>query len=147
MFENCKHFFSPTATEECLKKDVYNLNITIKASYCDGIVECKFGEDEAFCSVPDYYLLIAIPLVAILNSLMAFIMWKSTIKFLQPISLKKEMNEEEFEAIHTTDSMRTIMNEVQGLADRELLNNKFHQMEINKHNGLYSETICCIKVR
>ena len=146
-FEQCKPNFPPLATVECFKKDVYNLNITIKAFYCDGIDECKFGEDEAHCYLPDYYLLIAIPLVAIINLFIALIMWKSTIKHLQTINPKQEVSEEELEEMHDKDFKKTIMNEVQSSKEHRVLNNNFFQMELKKHSGLYSETICCIKVK
>ena len=146
VFEKCKTNFPPLATVECFKKDVYNLNITIKAFYCDGIDECKYGEDEAHCSLPDYYLLIAIPLVGILNSVIALIMWKSTIKHLQPINSKQKVSEEELEEMHEKDFKKTIINEVQNSSERKVLNKKFFQMELKEHSGHYGETICCIKV-
>ena len=130
-----------------MKKDVYNIDITIRAFKCDGIEECKFGEDEAHCSLPDYYLIIAIPLVTISNSFIAFILWKSTIKRLQPINSKKEVSEEELNGMHDKEFKKTIMNEVQSSEERKLLNIKFFQMELKKHSGLYGETICCIKVK
>ena len=147
LFDNCKTYFPPLATIECLKKDAYNINITIKAFKCDGIVACEFGEDEAHCSLPDYYLLIALPIVAIFNSVIALIMWRSTIKYLPPINQKQELSEEELETKHDTISLKTIMNEAQGSTERKILNNRFLQMEMKKHDGQCSETICCTKVR
>ena len=147
LIEICETYYPPLATRDCLKKDVYNINITIKAFKCDGNYECEFGEDEAHCSLPDYYLIIAIPLVAIFNSVIAFIIWKSTIKNLQPINFKQEVSEEELDEMHDKDFKNTIMNKVQSSEERKQLNNKFFQMELKEHSGLYGETICCIKVK
>ena len=146
LFENCKTYFPPLATIECLKKDSYNIDITIKAFKCDGIVACEFGEDEAYCSLPDYYLIIAILIVAIVNFVIVAVIWKVTIKYLPPINQKQELSKEDFESMHNTDSLKMIMNEVQSLTKRKMFNRRFFQMEMKKHNGHCNETICCMKV-
>ena len=130
-----------------MKKDIYNIDITIKAFKCDGIYECELGEDEAHCSLPDYYLIIAIPLVALFNSFIASIMWKVTLKHLQPVNPKRQVSQEEFEEMHGKYSLKAIMNEVQSSKERKELNNKLFQMELKNHSGFYGETICCIKVK
>ena len=49
--ERCQFKYPPSATVVCEKPGIYNnLTIKIKAVPCNGVVECKNGEDEDFCS-------------------------------------------------------------------------------------------------
>ena len=83
--ETCmdKNIFSELATIECLKADIKNLNITIKAVKCDGKVECQDGIDEDQCSLPDIILIIILANLVLFNLILAALIWKLITKNLE----------------------------------------------------------------
>ena len=56
-YDECSAGFHSLATVECIKKDIYNVNITTREVPCDGVVGCKDGSDELNCTLPDEYLI------------------------------------------------------------------------------------------
>ena len=146
-FELCKEEgkFSNLATEECLAKDTFNVNITIKAVKCDNIWECKSGIDESFCSIPDYISLIALIVFFIINSILIFMFWKMINRKLQVSDPCLFISQEELESLHQTADLTTVMHEVQKSERSKSINDSYVLMEIKTHNGSSSETLCCIK--
>ena len=141
--EECN--FSPLASITCHKKDIYNINISIRAVMCNNITECKDGEDEQGCfleeNVSTSFLLSLIPIC----SLVTLIMWKLTVRDLKPARLYP-MNLKRFAMKHQTKELKTYMHHVQHSRYSKSINQGFIKMELKWHNGLTNETICCIKV-
>ena len=144
-FEECKEFFSPFASITCQKKDIYNVNITIRAVMCNNIIECMHGEDEIGCFLPDYisfsFLLAVIPMCYSV----CIILWKFTIKNLKPLKLDP-IHFRRLESLHQSPELEAYMYEVQHTRYSKSVNEEFIKMELKWHNGLTNETICCIKV-
>ena len=138
--------FSPLATIQCNRKDVFNLNITIMAVKCDGTIECESGVDEENCSLPDQVSVDTFAIVVLFSILVAIIMWISTILNLKPITnVQTSLSKESFDELHDTSRIKSFMNLVQGGTYAKVINETFFRMEMDHHNGHYNETVCCIK--
>ena len=147
LLANCSSKFSPLATTECLKKDIYNVNITIKAVNCNGIVECQSGVDEENCELPDFYSVILMFFLVLFTTFLASSMWKWTIKDLKPIDHQNlTFNQDNFEIQHGSESLKILMHQAQNSKNSKIINQHFIQMEMKHHDGVCSEIICCIKV-
>ena len=147
LLANCSSKFSPLATTECLKKDIFNVNITIKAVNCNGIIECHSGIDEENCELPDFYSVILMVFIVILTTYLAFSMWKRTIKDLKLIDHGAiGLDLQDFEIKHGTESMKILMQQAQNSTKSKLINQQFIWMELKHHDGFCSEIVCCIKV-
>ena len=123
------------------------MNITIKATKCDGVLECAFGEDEANCSLPDWvsYTLLAAALV--ISPIIAWIMWQFIIKDVQKIDLDQKLSKEDFELLHGTEVLKTKMQQIQGTIYSVSSNKAYVEYELEVHDGVSCEAICCIKVK
>ena len=147
-FKRCNreeyNVFSPMATIRCLKKNVY-FNITIKAVMCDNISECANGEDEEGCFLDDYvsttFLLSLIPIC----SFVTLLMWNLTVRHLNPVN-PDPIDLKSLGRKHLTEELETYMYQIQHTRYSKSINQAFIRMELTLHNGLSSETICCIKV-
>ena len=67
----CDKYFPPTAEVECQKQVGNNISIKIKATKCNGIVECDDNKDETDCqdfTSLTYLILFVLFLVSILSS-------------------------------------------------------------------------------
>ena len=146
-FEMCNDFFSDLATVRCKKKNIYHLNISILATPCDGNEECQDGIDEAHCSMPDYYLIITLIGISIFCLELAVVSWTKTIRSLCPIDKRLTMTQEDFDSLHGTNELKSVMQQIQSYENASKINKDFVMMEINAHNGLRNETTLCIKVR
>ena len=137
--------FSPLATIMCHKKNMDNVNITIKAVMCNNISECSNGEDEEGCFLDDYvsttFLLSLIPIC----SFVTMIMWNFTVRHLNPVN-PDPIDLKSLGRIHQTEELETYMYQIQHTRYSKSINQAFIRMELTLHNGLSNETICCIKV-
>ena len=147
--ETCmeKNIFSELATIECLKADIKNLNITIKAVKCDGKVECQGGIDEDQCSLPDIILIIILANLVIFNVILAALLWKLITKDLECLTDNNYLlTSTELGNLHGSNHLKTVLFQMQNSNNVELLHKRFYDMEMEKHEGNQSEVICCIKV-
>ena len=109
---------------------------------CDNVIECASGEDEAHCSIPDSLLLITWVIVTILTLLMALLMWQWITIDLEAIN----MTNEDFEIHHGSSSISEIAQHMQSSTKAKVFNQWLIRMEMDHHNGLKGETVCCLKV-
>ena len=138
--------FSDLATIECLKKDIYNVSIYIKAIPCDNIIECKNDEDERFCTLDNYIPYVIFVGILTIHGFLAYVMWNSTINGLDIIQKDMTISDEEMELLHATDKIRTLMFQAQNYEHFQKINSRFVEMEMKIHHENLSEVICCIKV-
>ena len=117
-FEICqgRGVFSDLATFTCEKKDVYNVTIMINAVLCDGNYECKDGEDEKNCSLPNYVLIVSLGIVIIGFGIFGYVLWKAN-SFI--LTKKHQMSTlPDFEMLHGTEALKETM--FHELINREL---------------------------
>ena len=148
-FEMCSKqgVFSPLATIECLRPNTYNVNISIYAVKCDGIVECALGEDEEDCQPPNSaYYIFATTLFLILFIVALVIL--VTIKQLNPITEEQKLLKGDIEKLHQTQALKTALWQTQNCAHQSTILEQLTDMEMqmSEHNGSISEVICCMKV-
>ena len=74
-------------------------------------------------------------------------MWQFTIKDLQIIDLEQKLIKEDFELFHETEALKTKMQQIQGSIHSVSSNKAYVEHELEVHDGVYSEAICCIKVK
>ena len=146
-FEMCSKqgAFSPLATITCLRKNVYNVNITINAVKCDGIIECATGEDEEDCKPPNYTYYIfggTLLLILFLDALVILL----TVNQLQPIDDEQKVLNDDMEKLHSMYSLKTALWQRQNHMDQVATLGQVTKMEMLQHNGVLSEVICCMKV-
>ena len=149
-FELCerKDKFSEFATVRCTKKDVYNLNITIKAVKCDGKIECQSREDEDQCTLPDHLLLIVLCIIGLISTILAILIWKLTTCNLQRIDHDADDIQylfKHFHQLHQTDHLKSLMKRMQGNDNAKSINLQFIQIEEKLHDGQWSQLVCCMK--
>ena len=145
-FDLCQDKFSEFATVKCTKKDLYNLNITIKAIKCDGKIECQAGEDEDRCTLPDNLLLIILGIIGLISTILAIWIWKLTTRNLQRIDHNVNIHLfKNFDQLHQTDHLKSQMKRVQGYDSAKSINVEFIQMEEKLHDGQWNQTVCCMK--
>ena len=144
--ENCSHVFPEMATFDCLKKDRYNVNITIKSVPCDGNYECLDDEDEKNCNLPDYVLICIFVIILIISYCLAYCLWMSTISTLRPITMKSPLSLEDLELLHGTEALKSAMFQAHQYSNRQAMYSSLITIEMEKHKQVLSEVVCCIKV-
>ena len=148
-FQMCqnKSAFSPMATVKCLKRDIYNLDITILATKCNGITECKYGEDEMNCSIPEEYVAFTGVIAFLIVILIGICLWNQTIKgeLIEDIN-SNTMTKNNFDKHHKSDEMKVHVFYCQGYKNMAEINRSYFAYEMEKHNWNVNETYCCIKV-
>ena len=145
--EDCEESgkFSDLATVTCLARDIFNSNITIKAVKCDNVIECKSGEDESFCSIPEYISLISLIVIFMATCTLTLLLWKFIVRSLEISHPPLFISQEELKLLHQTYKLKEVMHEAQKSEKSKSINDSYVQMEIKTHDGLSSETLCCIK--
>ena len=121
------------------------MTIWIKATRCNGIVECKNGEDEDFCSLPSWISFLVLAITILISSILAFLMHKTTLKDFKLLSTTATIEENNFKTLHRTGALKSLMHQVQGSTNSKLMNHRYMALEIQHHNGSTSQTVCCIK--
>ena len=137
--------FSPLDVVHCEKKNS-NISFQIKATQCDGTVECKYGEDEAFCSLPSWISVAALAITFLMSSILYFWVQRSTLKDLKPTDTILKVSEEKFVGLHKTEALKILMHQIQGCSNSKELNRMYMALEIQHHNGSTCKTISCVKV-
>ena len=137
--------FSPLDVVHCEKKNS-NISFQIKATQCDGTVECKYGEDEAFCSLPSWISVAALAITFLMSSILYFWVQRSTLKDLKPTDTILKFSEEKFLGLHKTEALKILMHQIQGCSNSKELNRMYMALEIQHHNGSTCKTISCVKV-
>ena len=145
-YEVCQEHFSTYASIKCHEKDVFNMNITIGATPCDNYNECQGDIDEINCNMSDIYSVFILVFILVITSGLAIIMKKMTLESLEPIKFEEAQSwtQHELEAIHGQDQLKIVMYQVQH-SKNDQINQNFIQMEMDQHNGVKSEIVCCIK--
>ena len=119
--------FPPTATKECLKPDVYNLDIKILAVPCNRIEECSNGEDEADCKLQwhiTFVVLLAGFLVIVAISV--YMLYTATLEdYEEEVNFEELLREHGFESKHTI-SYLTMLQSVEHKL-RVQINQRYYQ--------------------
>ena len=70
-----------------------------------------------------------------------------TLDSLEPIKVEeaRSWTQHELEAMHCQDRLKIVMYQVQHSKNDQVMNQNFIQMEINHHDGVKGEIVCCIK--
>ena len=148
-FDRCNHTFPSTATLKCLKKDVYNVNITILAIPCNGITECNGGEDEYYCVISEINTLIAVIIGLLMMILMAYFQWRKDKVESNASENSIELNETLFERKHATEALAAEIaffhENAEDENERRDTSGKLLQFEIDFHQST-AQAICCLKV-
>ena len=145
-FEKCQSNETASHLVECIKKDIFNFNISILAVKCNGEVECAFGEDEEPCSLPNEVSVIVLVSVTLICLLVSFLYKNVTMSYLLQIVEEPSITEEDFKRFHRTDGLKEKMFQVQSCQNSRKINQQFLKLELEiHHNGQINETVCCIK--
>ena len=140
------NLFSELATIECLKADIENLEIKIRAVPCDGKRECKHGEDEDQCSLPDFILIVTLVCLVVINFILTLVLWKVTIEDYDLLKENETKTKAELNALHGTTHLKTVMFQMQHSTHVELINQRYFDMELDWHSRHFGEVVCCMKV-
>ena len=143
----CNSTYSSLSTVECEKKNIFNVNITIKAVPCDGNPECQDGRDEYFCSLEDYIEIIILLAIIVIIMAVTIVMIRAIRKNCQPIDRNQTLTKEEFLSLHGTEELKIIMQQIQSCDSAKKINQQFASWEIDQHDGSTNETVLCIKVK
>ena len=132
-----------------MKKDIYNVNITIQAIPCDGIEECADGIDEAYCAISEIYTIVAVIIGYLLIITMSFLLWRKEEFDDNTSEAVIELNETLFESEHGSESLAAEIayfheNSTSDDERREI-SAKLLKYEVNYHDST-SQAICCMKV-
>ena len=139
--------FPDFATMTCNKTNTNpNFKFLIKATQCDGIVECRNKEDEKnFGREKIIFLILGI------TALVFYIISYALVASIQKDSSTKiEEDETTFDFnsdSHCQDSLRNFVVSKQGTENQTTINRKLYQFELIQHESNASETLICIKVR
>ena len=136
--------FSGSAIIECPKKNIYNVTLWIKAVPCDGVVECENDEDEQYCSLNDYILILIMGVFIIIFGGLAFILW-TAIGILYA-KKKPTLILLDFNSLHGTDALKETMFQAIGTINFEDMKTELIDVELDIHEGVHSEVVCCLKV-
>ena len=126
----CNSTFPETATKECLKPDVYNLDIKILAVPCNRIEECSDGEDEEDCkmSVHATYAVLMAGLLVI-TAICVYMLYTATLE-----DYEEEVDFEELLREHGFDSKHTI-------SYLTMLQSVEHQLRVQVNQRYYQEVL------
>ena len=132
-----------------MKKDIFNVNITIKAIPCDGIEECVGGIDEAYCAINEIYTIVAVMIGYLLIITMSFLLWRKEELGDNTSEAVIELNQTLFETEHASEALAAEIaylheNTINDDERREI-SAKLLKYEVNYHNST-SQAICCLKV-
>ena len=132
-----------------MKKDIFNVNITIKAIPCDGIEECVGGIDEAYCAINEIYTIVAVMIGYLLIITMSFLLWRKEELGDNTSEAVIELNQTLFETEHASEALAAEIAYLHENAinddDRREISAKLLKYEVNYHNST-SQAICCMKV-
>ena len=132
-----------------MKKDIFNVNITIKAIPCDGIEECVGGIDEAYCAINEIYTIVAVIIGYLLIITMSFLLWRNEELGDNTSEAVIELNQTLFETEHASEALAAEIAYLHENAinddDRREISAKLLKYEVNYHNST-SQAICCMKV-
>ena len=123
-----------------------NFKFLIKATPCDGIVECRNKEDEKNCG-RDKIIFLILGITALVFYIISYALVASIQK---DSSTKIEEDETTFDFnsdSHCQDSLRNFVVSKQGTENQTAINRKLYQFELIQHESNASETLICIKVR
>ena len=134
---------------ECKKKNIFHVDVTIKAVPCDGKIECQDGRDESFCSLEDYIEVVILLVIVLIISATTIVMKKTVIimKKCPPIDQNQTLTKEDFLALHGTEELKTKMQQIQSCKSSKKINQQFALWKIDQHGGNTNETILSIKVK
>ena len=132
-----------------MKKDIFNVNITIKAIPCNGIEECVGGIDEAYCAINEIYTIVAVMIGYLLIITMSFLLWRKEELGDNTSEAVIELNQTLFETEHASEALAAEIaylheNTINDDEMREI-SAKLLKYEVNYHNST-SQAICCMKV-
>ena len=132
-----------------MKKDIFNVNITIKAIPCDGIEECVGGIDEAYCAINEIYTIVAVMIGYLLIITVSFLLWRKEELGDNTSEAVIELNQTLFETEHASEALAAEIaylheNTINDDEMREI-SAKLLKYEVNYHNST-SQAICCMKV-
>ena len=132
-----------------MKKDIFNVNITIKAIPCDGIEECVGGIDEAYCAINEIYTIVAVIIGYLLIITMSFLLWRKEELGDNTSEAVIELNQTLFETEHASEALAAEIAYLHENAinddERREISAKLLKYEVNYHNST-SQAICCMKV-
>ena len=132
-----------------MKKDIFNVNITIKAIPCDGIEECVGGIDEAYCAINEIYTIVAVMIGYLLIITVSFLLWRKEELGDNTSEAVIELNQTLFETEHASEALAAEIAYLHENAinddDRREISAKLLKYEVNYHNST-SQAICCMKV-
>ena len=73
-------------------------------------------------------------------------MWMSTISTISPITMIPPLSQEDLELLHGTDALKLTMFQAHQYSNRQAMYSSLITIEMEKHNQVLSEVVCCIKV-
>ena len=132
-FELCNKFFPEGATIKCKEANRTRYNISIYATACDGIMECKDGKDELGCNGNDWTIAFALccafMIISFLWSYTYFMVFANLKKDIKgpPEEMVRKYTESETDEMHSKIQeilARSASTNYQGLRGDDLANFK-----------------------
>ena len=119
---------------------------------CNGIKECKDGEDEKYCGIIIIWHLILGAFIAYVTIIVVMLVLQKLLhhdEYLANPDLEMAqlgIQNDSFEQWHNTPEMmlNLTLNEVS--KDRKMANRGFFAFELNHHKADLAEVVCCVKV-
>ena len=144
--------FHHDATFECLENHRILYNITILAVPCNGINECKDGEDEKNCGGIAIKHLIWGAFIAYVTIIVVMLVLQKLLhhdEYLANPDLEMAqlgIQNDSFEQWHNTPEMMLNLSLNEVSKDRKMANRGFFAFELNQHKADLAEVVCCVKV-